>query len=112
MSELDASTGAVVQTIGGIRQSRRRLLRRHPRLGGELESRAVTELDASTGAVVQTIGVGDNPAGVSSDGTHVWVANGFDNTVTELDASTGAVVQTIGVGDAPMACPPTVPTSG
>ena len=59
----------------------------------------VTELNASTGAVVQTIAVGFNPDGVSSDGTHVWVANYGDNTVTELNASTGSVVQTIAVGD-------------
>ena len=39
----------------------------------------VTELDASTGAVVQTIGVGSYPIGVSSDGTHVWVANDDGN---------------------------------
>ena len=45
--------------------------------------------------VVQTIPVGVTPHGVSSDGTHVWVAG---SSVTELDASTGAVVQTIGVG--------------
>ena len=51
----------------------------------------MTELNASTGAVVQTIGVGSAPDGVSSDGTHVWVANTEDDTVTELDASTGAV---------------------
>ncbi len=63
----------------------------------------MTELNASTGAVVQTIGVGGLPYGVSSDGTHVWVANTGDNTVTELKASTGAVVQTIPVGREPHA---------
>jgi hypothetical protein len=53
-------------------------------------------IPASAASVVQTItGVGDAPYfSISSDGTHVWVANGND-TVTELDASTGAVVQTI-----------------
>ena len=39
--------------------------------------------------------------GVSSDGTHVWVANDNSDTVTELDAATGAVVQTIAVGSEP-----------
>jgi YVTN family beta-propeller protein len=38
------------------------------------------------------------PVAVSSDGTHVWVANYISGTVTELDAATGAVVQTITVG--------------
>ena len=51
--------------------------------------------------MVQTIGVGSDPTGVSSDGTHVWVTNTGDNTVTELDASTGSVVQTIAVGSFP-----------
>ena len=142
VTELDASTGAVVQTIGVGTNPNRRLLGRHPRLGGELRrlhgdrarrldrggrpdhrrglpiptpsprtgptsgwrttaTAPVTELDASTGAVVQTIGVGTAPYGVSSDGTHVWVANYDDNSVTELDASTGAVVQTIDVGNHP-----------
>ena len=53
--------------------------------------------------VVQTIGVGNYPWGVSSDGTHVWVANFSDHTVTELLASDGSVVQTIGVGTEPRA---------
>jgi YVTN family beta-propeller protein len=39
--------------------------------------------------------VGESPEGVSSDGTHVWVANFDDGTVTELDASDGSVVQTV-----------------
>ena len=56
---------------------------------------------ASAATVVQTIPVGRNPLGISSDGTHVWVANEGDSTVTEIDALTGAVVQTIGVGSQP-----------
>ena len=123
------------QTIPVGNDPWRRLLGRHPRLGGELGSNTVTELNASTGSVVQTIPVGsgslrrllgrhprlgdeprrqhgdraqrldrlggpDHPRGqqshgVSSDGTHVWVANRSTDTVTELDASTGALVQTI-----------------
>ncbi len=51
--------------------------------------------------VVRTIGVGNRPDSISSDGTHVWVANENDNNVTELNASTGVVVQTIGVGTSP-----------
>ena len=57
---------------------------------------------ASASAVVQTITVGSEPLGVSSDGTHVWVANSGSGTVSELDASTGAVVQTITVGSEPV----------
>ena len=48
--------------------------------------------------VVQTIPVGVGPSAVSSDGTHVWVANGSGSSVTELDASTGTVDRTIAVG--------------
>jgi hypothetical protein len=41
-------------------------------------------------------GVGFNgPAGITSDATHVWVANRGGPSVTELNASTGAVVQVL-----------------
>ena len=56
---------------------------------------------ASAASVVKTIAVGTEPDGISSDGTHVWVANAISDTVTELNASTGAVVQTIAVGNSP-----------
>jgi DNA-binding beta-propeller fold protein YncE len=35
------------------------------------------------------------PVAVSSDGTHVWVANQGGNSVTELAAATGALVKVI-----------------
>ncbi len=50
---------------------------------------------ASASTVVNTIPVGSDPIGVSSDGTHVWVANEGSGTVTELDAATGAVVRRV-----------------
>ncbi len=50
---------------------------------------------ASAAAVIKTIPVGEYPLGVSSDGTHVWVANEHSFTVSEIDASTGTVVNTI-----------------
>jgi len=56
---------------------------------------------ASAAAVVNTIPVGSDPEGVSSDGTHVWVANYAGDTVSEIDASTGTVVNTIPVGSLP-----------
>jgi DNA-binding beta-propeller fold protein YncE len=37
----------------------------------------------------------NQPVAVSSDGTHVWVANKNGNSVTEFDATTGALVQMI-----------------
>ena len=39
---------------------------------------------------------------MSSDGTHVWVANSDGDTVSEIDASTGTVVNTIPVGSDPL----------
>jgi YVTN family beta-propeller protein len=50
---------------------------------------------ASAAAVVNTIPVGMLPDSVSSDGTHVWVANNLDDTVSEIEASSGTVVNTI-----------------
>jgi YVTN family beta-propeller protein len=107
VTELDASTGAVVQTIGvgsgpeGISSDNADVWVANY---GSGNGNTVTELDASTGAVVQTIGVGNFPPNsISSDGTHVWVAS-FDyigSSLTELGASTGAVIGTIGVGKSP-----------
>ena len=37
----------------------------------------------------------NSPDAVSSDGTHVWVANADGDSVTELDAATGALVHVI-----------------
>jgi DNA-binding beta-propeller fold protein YncE len=58
------------------------------------------ELDAATGALVQVISGSsygfDNPAGIASDGTHVWVTNESGDSVTELDAATGALVHVLG----------------
>jgi DNA-binding beta-propeller fold protein YncE len=40
-------------------------------------------------------GAFDQPQSVTSDGTHVWVANLVGNSVTELSASTGALIKVI-----------------
>ena len=64
---------------------------------------AVGVSSASAAAVVKTIPVGSDPGAVSSDGTHVWVANSGGGTVSEIDASTGTVVNTIPVGTDPVA---------
>jgi YVTN family beta-propeller protein len=86
VSELDASTGSVIQTIGlgayygpsGVSSDGTHVW------VADQGVATVTELNASTGSVVQTIGVGTYPYSVSSDGTHVWVANQGSNTVTEI----------------------------
>jgi hypothetical protein len=69
----------------------------------------VSEIDAATGAVVKTIKVDGSPQGVSSNGTHVWVASqgvvDVGNTsnlagmVSEIDVATGAVINTFTVGN-------------
>jgi YVTN family beta-propeller protein len=51
--------------------------------------------------VINTIKVGNEPWGVSSDGTHVWVTNRGEGTVSEIEASTGKVINTIKVGKEP-----------
>ena len=101
VTQLDASTGVVIRTIG---------------VGGSPSSissdgsnvwvtnstdATVTQISAVTGAVVRTIPVGASPSSVVSDGGFVWVANTADDTVTQLSASTGAVLRTLATGDAP-----------
>ena len=49
----------------------------------------MTELDGATGALARVI-TGtkyrfNGPYGISSDGTHVWVANESGDSVTELE---------------------------
>lgn len=62
------------------------------------------QLDAATGALVRVIAASRAClTGVSSDGTHVWVAdhcpasfaNSCGNQVTELDAASGTVDRVI-----------------
>ncbi|MGA2322041.1 MAG: YncE family protein [Solirubrobacteraceae bacterium] len=57
---------------------------------------------AAATEVIRTITVGSEPVGVSSDGTHAWVANAGSGTVSEIDAATGAVEKTITVGSNPI----------
>ena len=52
-------------------------------------------------AAAGVIPVGSGPFGVSSDGTHVWVANKGEDTVSEIEASSGTVIRTIPVGSNP-----------
>ena len=58
---------------------------------------------AAATEVINTIHVGEAPYGVSSDGTHVWVANETEDTVSEIEASSGKVINTIDVGLGPFA---------
>jgi YVTN family beta-propeller protein len=62
-------------------------------------------VSSAAAGVINTIPVGSYPFGVSSDGTHVWVANAGSypskGTVSEIEASSGTVIRTIPVGYAP-----------
>ena len=51
---------------------------------GRDQGGTVSEIDTSTGSVVQTISDRGSPSGVSSDGTHVWVANNGLDAVSEI----------------------------
>ena len=42
--------------------------------------------------VSKTIAVGNNPYGISSDGTNVWVCNNTGNSVSQISCTTGSVV--------------------
>ena len=49
----------------------------------------VSEIKASSATVLGTLDVGESPNAISSDGTHVWVANDGEDTVSEI-ATPGA----------------------
>ena len=110
LTELDASTGAVVQVLSGgtyglnfpsaVSCDGTHVWVNNVGTGvTSPTSSFLSELDASTGSVVQVIqGASygfDDPIDISSDGTHVWVTNQQGNSVTEVDAATGALVQVI-----------------
>ncbi len=58
-------------------------------------------VSSAAAEAIRTIPVGSGPLGISSDGTHVWVTNVFENTVSEIEASSGTVIRTIKVGSVP-----------
>ena len=103
MTELSASTGALVQVISasgyGFSDPVAISSDGTHVWVANFDGNSVTELSASTGALVQVISGSsygfDAPDAISSDGTDVWVANADGNSVTELSASTGALVQVI-----------------
>ena len=67
--------------------------------GGYNAGDSVTELVPSTGKLVKVIPACprtvSTPRAVSSDGTHVWVADYGNNGVSEFNASTGDHRKTI-----------------
>jgi hypothetical protein len=120
---LVAESGQSSRSIGswGLGSDRRRC-----RITLKRSSRSFEEL-ASLVKVISGSSYGfEFPDAISSDGTHVWVANGpgsgdrpllsAGNTVTELSASTGTLVKVISGSsygfNGPLRCPRTAPTSG
>jgi hypothetical protein len=117
VTELNASTGAVGQTIPvglealGVSSDGTHVGAANNAFipgGSRCAVASVTELNASDGSVVETIpgDPGHCPDAVSSHHTHVWVANGVPDVdarkmVTELNPSNGSEVQTIAVGSGP-----------
>ena len=101
VTELSASTGALVKVIRGSRYGFNGSLGitsdgTHVWVANS-DGRSVTELSASTGTLVKVIrgsryGFND-PWAITTGGTHIWVTN--ENSVTELSASTGALVKVI-----------------
>ncbi len=87
VTELDASTGAFVNLLGGT------ALRAPEAVASNGEhvwvtdfTNSVAELNASTGALVTVLSGSsygfDGPAAITSEGTQVWVTNEKGNSVT------------------------------
>jgi YVTN family beta-propeller protein len=54
----------------------------------------------------------DHPVSITSDGTHVWVADYSNDSVTELKAQTGAVIETIKLGKSTPYGPSAISSNG
>ena len=100
VSEIEASTGTVIDTIHLGSPFAVSSDGTHVWVTNSSEG-TVSEIEASSGTVINTIPVGSDPLGVSSDGTHVWVTNDTEGTVSEIEASSGTVINAIPVGSRP-----------
>ena len=58
------------------------------------EANSLAVIDPRSNSVVDTVPTGVDPADVSADAEHVWVANHGDDTVTQVDLETKVVVGT------------------
>ena len=63
------------------------------------EANSLAVIDPESNQLVDTVPTGIDPADVSADADHVWVANRGDDTVTEVDPQTKAVVGTTSADD-------------
>lgn len=58
----------------------------------------VSVVDIASGKVVKTIEVGLHPAGMTIDGSELYVANSYSDTISVIDTEKHVVVKTIKVG--------------
>jgi DNA-binding SARP family transcriptional activator/streptogramin lyase len=68
---------------------------RTPLSGEQPAPGQILRLEPTTGIVVEVINVGKRPAGITTGGGSVWVANGGEKTISEIDPRTNRVVKTI-----------------
>lgn len=100
VTELNASTGAVVSTVP-VGQGPDGVLFDGANIWvANTTDNTVTKLSPS-GTVIGTFAVGAQPWGLAFDGTNIWVTNRGSATVTELVASTGTVVGNYSAGAGP-----------
>ena len=116
VSELNASTGSPLPTIKTVGLEPVSVSSDGTHVwvvnqgGSGKGTGTLTELNASNGTPVRTItppvgqyGGPPGPIAVSSDGTHVWVAEYLDQSVSEIEPSTGQIIRRIPVGGNPSA---------
>ena len=102
VNEIEASSGTIINTIAVGSNPHWRVFEWNRRLGHERRRKIQSVRSKHRAAkVIRTIPVGVKPQGISSDGTHVWVANAGGDTVSEIEASSGTVINTITVGSYP-----------
>jgi hypothetical protein len=120
LTELDATTGALVRVVAGSQYAFN-----HPwtlaLAGGFLwvtnpDGNTVTEVNPADGSLVRVLS-GANyqfnaPRGMSSFMGHVWVANEFGNTLTEIKASDGSMIRVLSGGSYGFVHPNTLTDDG
>jgi YVTN family beta-propeller protein len=66
--------------------------------GGPAVANSLAVIDPKSNRVVGTVSTGVDPADVSADAAHVWVANRGDDTATQVDPETMTVLSTTAAG--------------
>jgi YVTN family beta-propeller protein len=93
VSEINASTGAVTDTIA-VGNSPSAISSDGTNVWvANSGAKSISEIDASNDTVLKTIRLAASPTSISSDGTHVWSTEGVNGIINELDATTGNIVK-------------------